>query len=306
MANFRGKSIDTTHLSADITEERLIQHRDLVAHAIRWSAVARRMSRGQLYKTARVLDVGCGVDIPLGRLLYSNKFIPLQYVALDYNGPDKLKVGFFAPKRGGEGRFPIRAFGGVDFADDEQVEVLDESMVVLGSKVDLPNVITSFEVLEHVEPGHAVRMLRKMLKLARLTPGCVVYLSTPCYDEDVGAAKNHVNEMKRDAFGAVLENVGFAIVENYGTFASVRDYKQAMYDQYPKCREMYERLNAYYDSNLIANLWAPLFPEYARNNFWALRPAAPDYTRKFSPLSLIPEPWTSSEKWRDLLNSEKE
>ena len=32
--------------------------------------------------------------------------------------------------------------------------------------------------------------------------------------------------------------------------------------------KMYEKLNEYYDSNLLSNLMAPFFPEYSRNVLW--------------------------------------
>lgn len=311
MANVRGKSIDATHLSIDTAEDRFIQHRDYVAHCLRWAAVVRRMGRNNSYKKARVLDVGCGVDTPMARMLYSNKMVPESYVGVDYNSPEKIarSLEFFRPKRGGEGKFPIRVFGGVDFADDGQVDVIvpnsdDPELHILGNEVGFPNVVTCFEVLEHVEPEHAVRMLRKVRGILSVFDG-VFYMSTPCYDRGVGAAGNHVNEMTRGALGSVLENLGFAVVENYGTFASQRDYRDHLFAEYPGLLKAYDRLSEYYDSNLIANMWAPLVPQHSRNNFWTLRVAGPSYERKFAPLSEVAEPWSSSEHWRDLDQSEE-
>ena len=36
-------------------------------------------------------------------------------------------------------------------------------------------------------------------------------------------------------------------------------------------REMFDRLNEYYDSNLVSNIMAPLFPKYSRNCLWVLK-----------------------------------
>jgi hypothetical protein len=314
LANARGKSIDNTHLSIDQALDRGFVHQDYIAHCLRWSFVVRKLSEGQKYKTARVLDVGCGVDIPLAKLLYSSKMSPAQYVALDYNSPDKLKVAPFHT-----GKFPIRAFGGVDFAsDDVQVQskidcatdpamTLDRWYTVLGSsRIELPNVVTCFEVLEHVEPEHAVRMLRKIrYLLAASGKDARAYVSTPCWDPHVGAAGNHVNEMRREALGSAIENLGLVIEENYGTFASQKDYRDHMFAEYPEMKQVWERLKGYYSSSYIATIFAPLYPDRARNNFWVLRvPRDGEVVeRTFPSLADVKTPWTSSDHWRGLETS---
>ena len=92
---------------------------------------------------------------------------------------------------------------------------------------------------------------------------------TGCYDEKVGAAKNHiidgkVGEFTFDELKTLIEKY-FVIEKTYGTFASQRDYKPLMNEWQTK---MYNALNDYYDVNLLSNLMAPLFPEHSRNCLW--------------------------------------
>jgi hypothetical protein len=314
MANARGKHIDGTHLSADAAEERVIIHRDLIAHVFRWTHVAKYVAANMRYKKAKVLDAGCGVDLPLARMMYSNRFIALDYAGVDYNKSDKFKLDMFK-----SGKFPMSAYGGVDFAS-KQVLVRspefdskeDHVVYIDGDKEegehDLPNIITSFEVIEHVEPSHARAMLRKIgvimrhAKEAGETP--VAFISTPCYDQHTGAADNHVNEMTYLALGGLIEDLGFEIEAHYGTFASIKDYKDKMLESNPEVRWLWEKLRGYYDSNVLATIFAPVFPQHARNVLWTLRIAPQSYSRKFAPLIEAPKPWSSSELWEQLASDD--
>lgn len=69
--------------------------------------------------------------------------------------------------------------------------------------------------------------------------------------------------------GFILE-AGFDVVSVHGTFASQKDYKH-MLNKYHGLPEIYEKLHSYYDSNILACLMAPLFPEQSRNCLWELR-----------------------------------
>lgn len=296
MANARGKTIDTTHLSADTAFERGIIHRDLISHCLRWTHVCKHMHEGNRYKDARILDVGCGIDLPLAKTMYVNRMAVQQYVGIDYNRPDKFKTEMFHT-----GKMPVRAFGGVDFARDVSVE--GEQYRIRGTEAsfDVPNVITCFEVLEHVEPEHARRMLVKMRELMEAAKAagdpCTAFVSTPCWMPPA-CADNHVSEIKREALGALMEDLGFAITGNWGTFASIRDYKDALVDDH--LAEAFTRLRAYYDSNYLATIFAPLYPQHSRNNLWRLELPTTKYERRFPALGEVKTPWTSSAAWEGL------
>lgn len=300
MTNAYGKIIDSTHLSTEHALDRGFVHRDYLSHAIRWTFVSNRISK--IYKETSILDIGCGVDLPLPKLLYSSRYIVKDYVGLDWNSPAKLSKALDVFKNG---KFPIQAFGDVDFANNDHVRIHQAHYEIAEVFCKIPNVITCFEMLEHIEPEHVRRTLLKVHKLMELSGSdSLFYISTPCYDPTVGAAKNHVNEMRREVLGALFEDLGFQIIENYGTFASQRDYKDKFFEDYEGAREIFNGLKGYYDSNYLATIFAPLYPQFSRNNIWVLKVNDDiEYTRKFQPLSqreAFEEPWTSSEKWRDL------
>jgi len=248
--NERGKSIDKTHLSIDAAENRGFIHRDYIAHCLRWSHVMKELGRGQFYRYAKILDIGCGKEIPLAKTMYSSRYIPLEgsYTGIDVN---KLEV----PEMFRTGKFPLRLIGNSD-------------VCVHDFGTEQFNVITCFEVLEHVEPEHSLRMLQRIHDL--LIVAGDAFISTPIYDPNVGAAANHVNEMSVEAVRWLIDRAGLTVIDFYGTFASQRDIEPGIMSLGPDVYQTYEKLKKYYDSNYLATVFAPLFPERSRNALWVL------------------------------------
>jgi hypothetical protein len=260
------------------------------------------MSKGNAYKDAVVLDIGCGKEMPLAKLLYVNKFTPVYYVGVDANKMDvpEMLVGK---------KIPIRLWAETDFT---ALEYMDVSLD--GRKGDspchyAPNVVVCLEVLEHMLPEHCRRTLQHMLKLSAVS--CDYFISTPCFNGS--AAGNHISEMTFGALGALIEDLGFEIVGVWGTFASIRDYKHELsawthyYKEDPAgtvattdLMPLFEVLSEYYCSNILATIFAPLFPQYARNCLWHLKRVTPNYKRRFAPLADMPEPWGQHPSYRDL------
>lgn len=312
MANVRGKSIDNTHLSIDTAEDRVLIHRDYISHCIRWSHVIKFLLKGHVYKGIRVLDIGCGIDAPLARMMLSNRVAPVEYIGVDYNHSSKFNVAMFANTT-----FKPTLFGSVDFANDDNVwfDKAADGQLCINIKGDsgkedyfaIPNLITCFEVLEHIEPEHVIRVLKRVKYIMQETKEFhgytpTFFMSTPNWNV-TDTADNHVNEMKNEALGWLLEELGFKIVEQFGTFASKRDYAHLIRTRYGSdVDNVFERLNDYFDSNLASILFAPLFPREARNCFWRLSLADESYERKYGPIADVHEPWTSSENWRELAN----
>ena len=297
MANARGKSIDNTHLSIDQAEKRGFIHRDYIAHCLRWTHVCKFMLQKGRYKTATVLDVGCGKDIPLIRMMNTSRMSPKEYYGIEYNkSPSEMALKHFENTT-----FKPELYFDIDFV--ERVEVHKKFLEINGTKKSLPSVITCFEVIEHVEPAHARAMVDRMANIAaaseRAGKECNVFISTPNWDPQVGAADNHVNEMKHDAIGALLESVNFKVVEVYGTFASQKDLKPVLSDEE---KALFGCLGEYYDSNYLATIFAPLYPAQSRNCLWHLRirDEVEDRGMIFPEMQEVEEPWTSSEKWQEL------
>lgn len=306
MSNVRGKSIDNTHLSIDLAEDRNLIHRDYIAHCLRWTHVAKYLHQSGHYKTARLLDIGCGVDVPLARMLYSNRLLIPEYIGVDYNRHDKFKLDMFA-----NGKWKPNTFGRVDFASDQVwFDKAADGQNLLNIRGDngedyftMPNIVTCFEVIEHIEPAHVRALFAKVHKMLTLCKeqGQHVrfFLSTPNWDV-VHTADNHVNEMKNEALGAMIEASGFRIAEQYGTFASQSDYKHKFFDQYADGAKLYNQLSKWYDSNYLATILAPLFPREARNCFWSLELRDESDPFLYDHIFKVSEPWSSSTYWRDM------
>jgi SAM-dependent methyltransferase len=265
-------------LSVDNAEERGFLHRDYIAHCLRWTHVVKWLHQGGRYKTARILDVGCGKEMPLAKLMHSSRLGPQFYAAADVS---KLSM----PEQFAKSTWkPSQLLGECDAAVLKREEL-----------EQVPNTIVCFEVAEHIEPEHCRRLLTNFGAL--LEDDGTLFISTPCWDPDVGAAANHVNEMTYLAFGSLLEDIGWRVEGHWGTFASMRDYK----DQLPPAhKEVFDAMRDYYDSNYLATIFAPLYPQYSRNCLWQLK-WNPGGSRQFPDLRDVEGRWGSSEKWRELL-----
>lgn len=282
MANKRKLTVDKTYLSIDQAESRGFIHRDYIAHCLRWTHVIKTLSECKLYASARILDVGCGRELPLAKTLYSSRFIPVEYVGVDV-GPINDDA---AQTVGGEGKkFPCVLYENTD---------LMEKGFLDGEKFD---VITCFEVLEHVEPEHMCRMLLKMRTL--LGNDGIGFISTPCWNRQDCAA-NHVDEMTYHTLGAVLEDLGFKIWRVHGTFASQRDYKHLLKGE---IAVLFDKLADYYDSNFLSCVFAPLFPAQSRNALWVVTPDPYDAPRprRFDGLAQQSRPLGSSSQWDNFM-----
>lgn len=259
---------DKTHLSIDTAEERLIQHRDYIAHALRWSHICKFLMQRKRYATARILEAGCGRELPLPRLIYSNRMSGAQYVGVDMN---ILDVPAMLDKAAETGKMGIWI-----------MPQTDAGLVKPEHLPWAPNILVCLEVFEHVHPEYGLRLLKNLYALAE--PGADFFFSTPCFNGS--AADNHIAETNYHPMGAILERVGWNIQMHYGTFASQTDYLPHMN---PGELRVFTQLSQYYDSNLLAVMFAPLFPQYSRNCLWHCRKEP--IVAKFPFLEDLPQPW---------------
>lgn len=294
MANARNKTIDKTYLSVDNAEERGFIHRDYIAHCLRWSHVCKRLYERNSYRSARILDVGCGRELPLAKLLYSSKLIPEMYFGVDAGPIEDAAVAIVNKT----GKFPLQLWDNHNF-----LEMTNGDFDVKGfDKEVTPNIVTCFEVLEHVEPIMMMEMLEHMHSLT--TDDCRYFISTPNWNR-VDCAANHVNEMLYEALGAAFERHGFHIEHVYGTFASIRDYEHLLLThRAPQpslvTQEVFTALREYYDTNFLSCVFAPLFPAQSRNCLWELRKQKPNDRNVYDDIKNIKTPWSSSALWEDM------
>lgn len=291
--NERGKTVDTTFLSLDNAEERGFIHRDYIAHCMRWSHVIKVLTANKRYAGAVIVDVGCGREAPMAKTLYSSRLIPSQYIGIDYGPiPDETRRVFHS------GKFPVTLLERTDFVQHVKVNAEQVASGREGVELLSADFVTCFEMLEHVEPRHMLDTLTAIYAILKSTG--LAFISTPCWDVKSCAA-NHVNEMRYEALGAVIEGSGFEIVDVFGTFASISDYEPYLA---PSHREAFEDLRSYYDVNFLSCCFAPFYPQYSRNCLWQLRKrqdiVGRMYEPKFKPLSEVPTPWGSSGNWMEM------
>ena len=242
-----------TQLTPQHEFERHIYHRDQFAHYFRWSHILKVAKIGQT-----ILDFGCGTGEML-EVFYRNKFRPKQYLGLDIR---KQTIDENNER-----------FAKLDFAEFRQCDLCQDELD-LGQTFDI---ITCFEVMEHIGHDNADAFLDNIA--FHCDENTRIYLSTPNYDPKVGAAKNHT--LKHDDG---TEEIGewdhfdlqdklseyFDIEAKYGTFASMKDYKEEIAGDWRQV--MFDELKKYYDVNMISVIMAPLIkPEHARNCLWVLK-----------------------------------
>lgn len=245
------KKYNTTDLDPEKAFDRHIFHRDMFAHYLRWSHIFKVSRVGET-----VADFGCG-NGNLLEVLYRNRLKQAKYVGIDIrdNAKPKLK------------ELPWAEFIVEDLVNPQNGT---DFSAIQASKV------CSFEVIEHVGKQNVDIFLQNFKACG--VDDATYYLSTPNYDERVGAAGNHTYDSGDDRGIAVQEFTyqelhdafirnGFTIQKTYGTFASIRDYKELLTGWK---LEMYNNLKEYFDVNILSNLMAPFFPEQSRNTLWIL------------------------------------
>jgi len=247
------KKYNTTDLDPITTFERHVFHRDQFAHYLRWTHILKEAKIGET-----VVDFGCGKGNLL-EVFYRNKFKCKKFIGIDIR---KQTIELAKEK-----------FKTVDWAEFIADDLIIPTVDYTKFQADK---VCTFEVVEHVGKQNINIFLQNFKNCGN--ENATYYLSTPNYDENVGAAGNHTYD-SGDGRGIAIQEFGhfelqdhilnhFDIVKKYGTFASIRDYKSLMNEWQ---LNMFNALKDYYDSNLLSNLMAPMFPEHSRNTLWILK-----------------------------------
>ena len=247
------KVYNTTDLRPDQAFERHVFHRDQFAHYLRWTHILKEAKIGE-----SIVDFGCGAANLL-EVLYRNKFKQKEYIGIDIREKTISQAA--------------ENYADVQWAHFYVADLVKHDLDFSQFNADK---VCTFEVLEHVGKQNAHIFLENFKACGN--NNATYYLSTPNYDPEVGAAGNHTYD-SGDGRGVDVQEFDhweledilsqhFIIVKKCGTFASMKDYKPMMNDWQKK---MFEALKGYYDSNLIANIMAPMFPDVARNTLWVLK-----------------------------------
>jgi SAM-dependent methyltransferase len=134
------------------------------------------------------------------------------------------------------------------------------------------DVVVHLEVIEHMKIEHGRKMLRNCHEC--LKPGGLMIMSTPCYDGKRHAA-NHIHEYTVEELQKETEKAGFEIVGRFGCFMDIKHIgkpkKTGDKDLDDAVSLVYDRLNKYYDNDALSCIFAPLYPDNARNNLWVCK-----------------------------------
>lgn len=240
------REFDTTSLRA--SGHGRAMGRDYLAHAGRW-AFARRF----ITLEDTVLEVGCGVDMPLSRILTGGAAPHVKhYVGVDLN---KLKPS--NSKR-------LTFLGEFNF--------IDRWAEVLALCPEGYDVIVNMEVIEHMTVEHGQELLAATRKC--LKPGGTLLLSTPCYD-GVRHAKNHIHEYTVPELHDYITAAGFTVERRFGTFMDLKEITRQAPEgcDHDAVVQVYNALKAYHDNEFLSAIFAPLYPNNARNNLWICKKA---------------------------------
>lgn len=224
-------------------------HRDYSAHFWRWSFARRFITR-----TDNVLEIGCGQDKPLAKILTGGAAAHVNtYVGVDLN---KLKPG---------NSQRLTFHGEFNFIDHWK-------KLLVGEHAKGFDVLVHFEVIEHMKVEHGTKLLKACF--ASLKPGGVMLMSTPCYDGKRHAA-NHIHEYTVPELEKAVTKAGFVVERRFGTFMDINSIKKAAPSLAPELRVavgvMATHLGEYYDNDALSCIFAPLFPDASRNNLWVCR-----------------------------------
>lgn len=242
------REYDTTQLRESSHGKSL--HRDYSAHFWRWSFAKRMIKR-----TDRVLEVGCGQDVPLAKILFGG----VSNSAESYLGVDINKLKPSNSQR-------IHLLGETNFVDKHKAILAEHGAF---------DVVVNLEVIEHMSVDNGKKLLKAMC--ACLRPGGMLIISTPCYD-GLRHAANHIHEYTVPELRSAIEKAGFTVVERFGTFMDVKHIGKGANIGSGATNEEIKRvaraLSRYYDNDAISCIFAPLHPDDARNNLWVCRKPA--------------------------------
>lgn len=239
------REYDTTQLHEAAHGQAL--GRDYSAHFFRWSFAKRWIK-----PTDDVLDVGCGQERPLSKILVGGANATVNH----YTGVDLNKLKPTAHQR-------LTLHGEFNFNERYQ-ELLE-------TQPDGFDVITHFEIIEHMHSTHQLELMQACY--ACLKPGGVLLMSTPVYDH-VRHAANHIKELDVPELQALAEEAGFVVERRFGTFMDIKHIGKAstgddVLDE--AVNVVFGHLTEYYMNDAASNIFAPLYPDHSRNNLWICR-----------------------------------
>lgn len=236
MAKNDDREFDQTQLK--MAQFQYQPHKDYLGHIFRWGFASRYVDR-----TKRVLDVGCGQEMPFARSLggANPNSVPKKYVGVDLN-----KI----PK-------PVTR---KNFTTLDEFNFIEDHKQLKESGHKFFDVIVNFEVYEHMPMRHGRSLLKAMRKF--LAKDGVLIFSTPIYCSTYKQARNHINELTKAEIEEELHKAGFKIIKQFGTFANINDIKKVATKEEI---ELHKVMGEFYGNEILGCYLSPKYPEAARN-----------------------------------------
>lgn len=227
-------------------------HRDYSSHFFRWS-FARRF----ITIMDNVLEVGCGEDKPLSKILTGGAVAHVGH----YTGVDLNKLKPSANQR-------LKFIGEFDFTSRWKE--------LLKDRPEGFDIVVNYEVIEHMKVEHGAKLLKGMFSC--LKSGGTLLLSTPVYD-GVHHAANHIHEYTVPELQKAIEKAGFTVDRRFGTFMNIKHIGKDLTSigavdpkKFTEAVKLVRQgLEQYFDSDAISNIFGCLYPDHARNNLWVCK-----------------------------------
>lgn len=240
---------DRSHLSP---EKAYRIGRDYLAHCIRYGWPM-KVIKDRFGPGARIIEFGCGKELPMFRTLTCDHSAITHYKPSRYVGVDLNPVKYNPKVNGIESTILGRTNCVTEF-DQIPDEVFD--------------MVTSFEVIEHMGKFDGEEFLDAMFKVARRVPERenkpgLILLSTPVNGGTI--AKNHVYEYGRSEMRRMFERRGGVIVGEFATFSNIRALLGELTDEEVV---VWNRLTDYHSPDVLTAVFSALHPEVGRNIAW--------------------------------------
>lgn len=239
MKNRDHRDYDTRRINCKRSAQSLA--RTYSASFFRWS-FARRF----IFQYDDVLDIGCGVDRPLFDLLTGGPAARVN----TYLGVDMCEL---KPTKNSRCSFK----GEFNFV--ERWRELETPGISRGF-----DVIIHLEVIEHMRVKFGKMLLYGCYELLR--PDGKMLMSTPVFDGKKQLF-GHVHEYTVEELQGLLEETGFTVEQRFGTYMYLRHLNK----QGAVVKIVRDRLKQYFDNDALSCIFAPLFPDYAKNCLWVCK-----------------------------------
>ena len=240
---------DRSHLSP---EHAWRLGRDYLAHCLRygWPMEVIRQKFGA---GVRILEMGCGKELPLFRALTCDHSAMTHYKPSLYVGADLNDIKYR----------PVVT--GIRSVILPNTNVIDDPSSVPDDPFD---VVITFEVLEHMDKPDGLRFLDAVVEYASRRPKRegkpgTILLSTPVNNGMI--AKNHVYEWTRSELRRAWWRRGCMVVAEYGTFTNIIDLMEVLTAEE---RVVWNRMVSYHSPHTLSCFFATCHPEVARNIAW--------------------------------------